>query len=215
MKLRTDSELQEYLDTEFAWRLQEIDFLKTTVRRASNRYCSMLIRAGLPLVYAHWEGFVKAGAEAMLCFVSLSGKTYRELVPCFAVHGLVSEIDVLTRSKKEHLRVAALEFVMSKMDEEAHFRWRGRVSSGGNLNYERFCGIAAAVGIDVSRYEPRSKFVDKSLLKRRNEIAHGDSVDLTGAGFADVADGVLLLLRWFKTDIENSIARKSYLATHK
>ena len=215
MKFRTDLELQEYLDKEFAWRLQEIDLLKTTVRRASNGYCRMLVRAGIPLVYAHWEGFVKAGAEAMLCFVSLSGKTYRELVPCFAVHGLVNEIDSLTRSKKEHLRVAALEFVMSKMDEAAHFRWRGRASAGGNLNYERFCGIAAQVGIDVSRYETRSKFVDKSLLQRRNEIAHGDWVDLTVDGFADVADGVLLLLRWFKTDLEDSIARKSYLAAHE
>ena len=40
-------------------------------------------------------------------------------------------------------------------------------------------------------------------------------MDLTVDGFADVADGVLLLLRWFKTDLENSIARKSYLATHE
>ena len=215
MKFRTDSELQTYLDEEFAWRLQEIDLLKTTVRRASNGYCRTLMRAGLPLVYAHWEGFVKAGAEAMLCFVALSGKTYRELAPCFAVHGLVTEIDILTRSKKEHLRVAALEFVMSKMKEQAHFHWRGRASAGGNLNYERFCGIAAEVGIDVSRYQTRVKFVDKSLLQRRNEIAHGQWADLTVAGFADVADGVLLLLRWFKTDLENSIARKSYLATHK
>ena len=82
MKFRTDSELQEYLDKEFAWRLQEIDLLKTAVRRASNGYCHTLMRASIPLVYAHWEGFVKAGAEAMLCFVSLSGKTYRELAPC-------------------------------------------------------------------------------------------------------------------------------------
>ena len=168
-----------------------------------------------PLVYAHWEGFVKAGAEAMLCFVSLRGKTYRELLPCFAMHGLVTEIDHLTRSKKEHLRVAALEFVMSKMDNQAHFRWKGRASAGGNLNYERFCGIAAAVGIDISCYETRAKFVDTSLLKCRNEIAHGSWVNLDINGFADVADGVLLLLRQFKTDLENSITRKSYLATHE
>ena len=73
------------------------------------------------------------------------------------MHGLVTEIDLLTRSKKEHLRVAALEFVMSKMEEQAHFHWRGRASAGGNLNYERFRGIAAEVGIDDSRYETRSK----------------------------------------------------------
>ena len=215
MKLRTDLELQEYLDREYAWRLREIDLLKTAVRGTTNGYCHTLIRAGIQLVYAHWEGFVKAGAEAMLCFVSLSGKTYRQLVPCFAVHGLATKIDILTESKKEHLRVPAMEFVMNMMDEKAAFYWKGRVNTGGNLNYERFCSIAAAVGIDVSRYETRANFVDKSLLKRRNEIAHGGWVDLNIAGFTNVADEVLLLLRWFKTDLEESITHKSYLATYE
>ena len=215
MKLRTDSELQEYLDYQFAWRLREIDLLKTAVRRATSGNRPTLMRASIPLFYAHWEGFVKAGAEALLCFVSLSGKTYRELVPCFAVHGLTNTIDDLVKSKKEHLRVAAMEFVMGKMDDRANFRWRGRVNSGGNLDYERFRGIAAAVGIDITRYETRRNFVNESLIKRRNEIAHGALLDLTLAGFTDVANGVLLLLRWFKTDLENSIALKSYLATNE
>lgn len=215
MKLRTDVEIQEYLDNEFAWRLREIDLLKTVVRRATSGNRRTLIRASIPLFYAHWEGFVKAGAEALLCFVSLSGKTYRELAPCFAVHGLTSEISGLVESKKEHLRVTAMEFVMSKMDERASFGWRGRVSSGGNLNYERFQSIAAAVGIDITRYETRRNFVNESLVKRRNEIAHGALGDLTLKGFTDVANEVLVLLRWFKTDLENSIALKAYLATHE
>ena len=208
MKIRTESQLMDHLDWEFSWRLKEIDFLKKAVQRTSN---SALRRAGIPLVYAHWEGFVKAAAEGMLCFVSLQRKQYRELALCFAVHGLAGDIDVLTESKKHHRRVTALNFLMNKMDERAGFGWKGRIATRGNLNFERFCGIAAAVGIDASRYDTRRNFVDQSLLRRRNEIAHGARLDLTVEGFRYVADEVLVLLRWFKTDLENSIARNSYL----
>ena len=212
MSLRTDADLQNYLDDEFAWRLQEIAWLKTAVRESEGNRQRMLMRAGLPLLYAHWEGFVKAGAEGMLRFVSSGRRRYRELAPCFATHGLADKLDLLANSKKEHVRVAALEFLISKMNDRATFSWRGRANAGGNLNYERFRSIAAAVGVDTSRYETREHFVDVRLLKRRNEIAHGSWMEIDESGFTDVADGVLLLLRWFKTDLENSVAQKSYLA---
>ena len=212
MKLRTDSQLQEYLDDDFAWRVKEIDRLKTVVSKAVGSNQDMLIRAGVPLVYAHWEGFIKAAAEGMLCFVAGSRRSYRELAPCFTALGVAKELDLLTSSKKEHVRVAALKFLMANMDAPARFSWQGRASAGGNLNFERFRSIAAAVGVEASRYETRSNFVDRRLLRRRNEIAHGARMDLDQDGFADIADGVLLLLRWFKTDLENSIALKSYLA---
>ena len=40
MKFRTDSELQEYLDKEFAWRLQEIDFSEDGCPKSIKRLLS-------------------------------------------------------------------------------------------------------------------------------------------------------------------------------
>ena len=212
MKIRSDIEAQEFLDHEFSWRLREIDLLKTQVQVASLEYCEMMMRAGIQLAYAHWEGFVKAGAEALLCYVSLSGKTYRELLPCFAVHGFSSDIDQLIESKKDVIRTRTIEFLLHNMDEIVSFHYKGRISTYGNLSFETFRNITAAIGIDASRYSTRGNFVDESLLSRRNKIAHGGRIDLDADGFTDVLDGVLILLRWFKSDLEKSITNKLFLA---
>ena len=212
MKLRTDEQFLDYLDREFVWRLREISMMKAVVRSKSNGYSDTLMRAGIPLLYAHWEGFVKAGVEAVLCFVSLSGKTYGELAPCFAVHGLKATIDELTEPKKVRVRIKALEFLMGSGGSKVAFDWKNQVSALGNLNFERFSDIAAAVGVDVSRYDTRKQFVDTSLVQRRNAIAHGARIDLNVNGFISDADEVLVLLQWFKGDLEDCISHKSYLA---
>ena len=211
MKLRTVDDILDRLDREIGWRRKEIDRMKTVVRRESNGFSNTLIRAGIPLIYAHWEGFVKAGVEAVLCFVSLRDKTYEELAPCFAVHGVKGKIDELTKPKKVQIRIEAMKFLMSEMKSKADFSWRGQIDTGSNLTFDRFSDIAAAIGINVSRYETRKNFVDKSLVKRRNLIAHGAKVDLDINGFMDVADQVQDLLQRFKTDLEDCISNKSYL----
>ena len=211
MKLRTEKNILDRLDWEIGWRRKEIDGMKTVVRRESNGFSNTLIRAGIPLIYAHWEGFVKAGVEAVLCFVSLRDKTYEELAPCFAVLGVKQKIDELTEPKKVRIRIEAMQFLMSEMERKANFKYKGQIDTGSNLTFDRFSDIAAAIGINVSRYEARQNFVDQSLVKRRNLIAHGAKVDLDIDGFIDVADQVQDLLHWFKTDLENCISNQSYL----
>lgn len=211
MKLRTDSELLDRLDDELAWRRKEIAILTSLAQSASSEHTNTLIRAGIPLIYAHWEGFVKAGVEAVLCFVSLSGKTYDELAPCFAVYGVKEQLDHITESKKVRVRISAMKFVMSKLNEKVGFGWRDQITTRGNLKFDPFTDVAAAIGIDVSRFETRKPFIDRSLVYRRNAIAHGAQLDLNIAGFVDVADGVAKLLQWFKEDLEEYVSKKSYL----
>lgn len=212
MKLRTEDKVLDRLDWEIGWRRKEIDGMKTVVRRESNDFISnTLIRAGIPLIYAHWEGFVKAGVEAILCFVSLSGKKYQELAPYFAVLGVKKKLDEFTKPEKIQIRIEAMKFLMNEMENEANFNWKGQIDTGSNLTFDRFSDIAEAIGVNVSHYETRKKFIDQSLVERRNLIAHGHKVDLAIDGFMDVADQVQVLLQRFKTDLENCISNKSYL----
>ena len=121
------------------------------------------------------------------------------------------KIRLLTEPKKEQVRVTVLEFLLNEIDRKARLPRNKKFNTGGNLNFERFVGIATAVGVDVSRYNTRAIFVDRSLLGQRNNIAHGAWLELTAGGFMDVADGVLRLLRSFKTDLEESIIHKLYV----
>ena len=50
-------------------------------------------------------------------------------------------------------------------------------------------------------------------MKRRNGIAHGEYLDLSGEDFRTLADEVIKLLRMYKTDIENLASSDAYRST--
>src|SRR5690606_4913035 len=79
MKLRTASSAQDKIDEEFAWRLKEIADLKLQTSLSLGDRRKTIIRSGVPLLYAHWEGFVKASAQHFINFVSNQSIAYREL----------------------------------------------------------------------------------------------------------------------------------------
>lgn len=211
MKLRHITDLQSYLDKEFAWRIREINYVKDRARLAADAYHQTAVRAGLPLVYAHWEGFTKRAAEALLNFVGCQRHSYEELKPCFIAHGLGAHLETLTTSHKHSKRAAAVEFIQGEMKSRARVPWKGVVSTQANLSSAVFSEIAAALGISTDSYESRYNFIDKSLLSRRNIIAHGERLDLDVSGLRDVAEETIRLLRQFKTDIENLVSERGYL----
>ncbi|MCK5523482.1 MAG: hypothetical protein KAI83_10150 [Thiomargarita sp.] len=57
-KLRTISDIQNHLDNELRWRIQEIANLKKVIPLVDSIQTRSLLRAGIPILYAHWEGFV-------------------------------------------------------------------------------------------------------------------------------------------------------------
>jgi len=211
MKIRTLSLLQTALDDEFAWRLKEIADLKVAVRQSNGLGARTLIRAGVALLYAHWEGFVKASATIYIDFVNNQGMRNADLQTCFAVLGVKKYLDDLGRAKKAHVLISALEFIQDTANDRAQLRVKSAVDTESNLKAEVFENIAISVGISTAQYESRYQFMNESLLARRNRIAHGEFVDLDSEGWRGIADEVLRLMRLVKTDIENAASTSAFV----
>lgn len=212
MRIRLQNQLQDALDKNFGWRVREIGCLKEAVRKHSGLARDTHIRAGVALLYAHWEGFVKTSTEHFLSFVVEQKKKYRELSVCFLLHGLSARVEMLTQSKKQQRRLEALHFIIEQLDQEAMFSTKDRINTRSNLNSAVFESIASAIGIDSSRYATKFKLMDEHLLKARNRIAHGEWVEINHETFSTLVEETLALMRWVKTDIENAATLKSYLA---
>jgi hypothetical protein len=210
-KVRTEGQLQDCLDADFAWRIKEIDHIKDQLRRASGELKPVALRSGIPLLYAHWEGFIKSAAEAFISFVAHQGHDYGDLAYCFVAHGLADHLETLEKSKKNAARAEAVRFVLSSLKQKASVPWKRAVQTRSNLNSEVFVNIASAIGLSTAPYEPRFNLIDESLLKRRNTIAHGQWLDVDEAGFLSLTEEVITLLRAFKTDLQNAASLKSYL----
>lgn len=209
-KIKTVSEAQDVLDNEFAWRLKEIADIKSVIRAADDIRQRTLIRAGIPLLYAHWEGFVKVASETYLNYVANQGHKYSELKSCFIVRGLKGRLNELAQSNNSSRNSEIVDFVLGEMDRRASIPYKGVIDSASNLSSTVFVNIASSIGISTNPYETKYHFIDESVLRRRNQIAHGEYLDVRSNAYDGISDEVVNLLRNFKTDIENALTLTSY-----
>lgn len=202
-KLRTVSQLQDTLDKGFSWRLKEVADLKVSVRASSSLAQATVIRAGVPLLYAHWEGFVKESSKDYLAFVASQRLTYGQLASCFVVFGAKKHLAGLVAARRAAVNIGAVEFFRTCANERADLALSKAIDTGANLSSEVFANIAMSLGVPTAPYDSYFNLIDEALLARRNRIAHGEYLDLTADAFRTLADEVIKLLRMYKTDLEN------------
>jgi len=209
-KLRTIGNFQDRLDSELAWRIQEFSSLNSAISTAGSVTDKALIRASTALIYAHWEGFIKNSSVLYVEFVNSRRLAYTQLSSVFAVIGLRNRIAAMlndgpTKSQE------AFDFVKNQLSNRAQFDPQSAINTESNLSSSVFKKILETIGLEVTPYEGYSNFIDKSLLKKRNSIAHGNYEELDREGWIQLKDTTLLLIRMFKTDLENAASLKRYL----
>ncbi len=197
------------LDADISWRGREI----STFRLASKGKHvdrDTFIRAGVAIVYAHWEGFIKSASEAYLEYVNNQGHRYRELKTCFIVFGMKGKLVQLGDSKQARTNIEILDFVMSELDKPSKMALSNAIRTDSNLNSIVFRNIATSIDVPITQYESRFPLIDESLVGRRNSIAHGEYLGLEPDEFVDLANEVYMMMRWYKTDLQNAASLASY-----
>jgi hypothetical protein len=208
-KIRTLTQLQEALDADMGWRIKELSTFKLAAKAdGANR--KVFVRAGIALVYAHWEGFIKAASEAYLNFVDNQGHLYRDLKSCFAIFGLKGKLVLLVQSRQAKPNIEAFDFVLGELDKPARMNLSGAIDTESNLTSKVFANIAASLDIATTGYETKFKLIDESLVRRRNRVAHGEYLDLDANDFRTLADEVLQIMRDYKTDLQNAASMATY-----
>lgn len=210
-KTRTSSDFIDAIDEDFSWRLKELADLKLSVRSLDIARVKSFLRAGLPLAYAHWEGFVKSSAQQYLAFVLIQKRNLEELKPCFIALSAKRILNNFAEARKTELQFELISFLTSDQTMKAKASYSTDINTKSNLSSSVFEDIALSIALDPKPYETKFKFIDESLLKRRNHIAHGNYLDLDAESFRGVVDEVITLLRQFKTDISNMVVNKTYL----
>lgn len=209
-KIRGLSELQASLDEALSWRVKEIAYVRSNAKRASSFAQATYVRAGVPLLYAHWEGFIKRASEAYLEYVANQNLTFDQLANCFVVFAVKGHLNNLIDSRKSLVTIEAVKFLRTSGATVASISLSNAVNTEMNLSSSVFANIATSVGVDVNPYAAYSNLIDESLLNRRNRIAHGEYLDLDVDAFDGLVEEVLVLLRQYKNDIENLASTAAY-----
>ncbi len=213
MKIRSVDHLLEHLDHDMAWRLKELHELRSAVQSAKGKNVDAHIRAGIAMLYAHWEGFVKGAANAYVSYLSSRGDRMRDLQPCFIALGMRSKFASANESAKSAISIATVSFLLNELDKPVNLPAADAISAQSNLSSTVFTNIAGWIGVDSTQYSTRFTLIDKSLLETRNRIAHGEYLVMDAARFESLVAEILEVLRWFKTDIENAVVQKAFLRT--
>ncbi|WP_322070504.1 MAE_28990/MAE_18760 family HEPN-like nuclease [Paraburkholderia bannensis] len=208
--IHTLGQLQDELDKEMGWRRKEVLAFRVASTK-NGQDAAFFIRAGIALLYAHWEGFIKASSEHYLNYVQHQGHTYRELKSCFAIFGLKGKLHSLSTSRKALANIEAFDFISSELEQQANLNMSTAIDTESNLTSKVFANIAASLDIDTTAYETRFNLIDESLVNLRNKVAHGEYLRLGGREFGELVDEILKIMGWYKTDLMNAAAQEKYM----
>lgn len=209
MKIRTKEELLDLIDEDLAWRKKELSYLLSNVNPKSATYKTAL-RAGIVLLYSHWEGFVKNVCEYYLNYVKYLKLNYDELEDCFIAISVKDKMNTFQKTNKATIQTQIVSFLLNDLGQRSNIPTDNIIKTGSNLNSEILQEMLTAVGIDYSNYELKANLIDTVLLKNRNSIAHGQYVSLDDIEYKSLHVEILTMMIDLKTSISNAAVSESY-----
>lgn len=208
MKIRSLSELEDALDNESGWRKKELVEIRLHVRGVGEPAQRGLRRAAFALTYAHWEGFTKQALVLYLTYVRTKSVPAFRLNDAFAALALGRSMKQYSHMPKEGVLPAALgEF---RSDRSNTLPSDDLVRAGGNLHSEQLRAMLMMFGLEDQDYVTRFNWLDATLVKGRNEIAHGRETAPKLEDFIDAVEEVLKLIDLVHTQISNAAALQLY-----
>lgn len=212
--IRTVDELLDRIAEELVWRRRELTDMRALVQESNGKLrARVVVRAGVALLYAHWEGFVKTVASHYLEYVASHRIPYRRLSPNFVALSIRSKFQELGGSQKISSANAVADFFCTSLDSQSRIPYKNMVETKSNLSSKVLQDILATLGLDQAQFQTRLNFIDSSLVNPRNHIAHGESLSLTVDEYLSLHDDVLALIETFRNEVENSSVLRRFERT--
>ena len=213
MSIRTSSDLIRKVDEQLIWRRKELTELKGLIEISGKNHTrqQMLIRAGIALLYAHWEGFVKRTGTYLLDFVSMQRHTSAELTTNFVSVVFKKRLNEASKSKKFSVVGDIVDFFYTKMNARTRIVTDDVIETNSNLSTTVLLEILWILGIDERPFLTKMIIIDERLVQKRNFVAHGEVLSMSVDDYLALHEEVLALLELFRNQIENACVEKTYL----
>ena len=214
--ISTIDDLNNKLDNELAWRKKELIDLSQSIKVSNGDKKIMLLRCGIPIIYAHWEGFVKSSLSYYLEYVSKQNVPFVELKRNFLGVKLKKEIDTFcaTGKTKNSIHTETVELVLKNMESDtSNIPYKDQIDTKSNLNSNLFKDLMNLVGVDYSGFSTSFNMIDEQLLNMRNHIAHGrvlKSISLDEDKYMAINDRVIRMLEDLKELLCEYADQKKY-----
>lgn len=211
MKIRHQEQLYDELTKDISWRKKELASIRTLLSKNKNLSKDTVLRAGIALTYAHFEGFIKQAASIYLNYLSYARLKLSDAVPSVIAMELKAQLSSAVNTKNIEELIKVVNLLQNKPDERCSNLLNYKIETDANLNFTRLKNIAIALNLGYESYEPLEKMIDENLLATRNVIAHGAYLTIDEAGFLDLQGKILNIMEQFMNSITQAVATKSYM----
>lgn len=200
--------LSKQLDEEFSWRRKELTLLKSKIPLEKNSLQSAMLRSALPLLYAHWEGFVKLTMSYYLEFVSSKHLKHNVLKNNFIALSLQSKLGDLSNSSIEN-RTKIIEFLFNDLDKQSNIPKKNIINTKSNLKFDVLKEILFILDLEDSHIDGKKDLIN-DLVSVRNHIAHGEHKVVDFHTYEIFFNDIIALMEYLKTTIENNAIQEKY-----
>lgn len=215
MKVRSDDELIDTITGFFTWRILDISRLRQSILSTKKNHLKFqtLLRASIPMLYAHWEGFIKEAATAYYTYISTKKLMFKELQ-----QGMLSkyiENEFINKSYSTvDMSFDIVHFFSNSLDQRSNNnKVPEPINTRSNLNSTVLREILLILGLDYEKFRGYEVFIDSKLLNARNKIAHGEYKTIEYEFYDEMHQFVITAMRTFKDEIENNAVQKKYKKT--
>lgn len=133
-----------------------------------------------------------------------------ELAPNFIALAIKPIINNAIQSKRVEDHIKIVRFFLDELPHQSSLPTHDVVDTQSNLSTIILRNIISMLGFDYSIYETKEKLLDERLLKTRNQVAHGNYLEVTENDLYEIQDECILLMEAFRTQIDNAISLGTY-----
>lgn len=210
MKIRSSLEFEDYVSSEYAWRRKELTNISNVARGGRKGMQETLFRSAIPIIYAHWEGFVKHVSVAKMKYLISQKIQYCDLHPCFHVYAILDANEGQLPAKRFEAWVditsGKINLAQPLSASSINF-----IDAKSNLNSEVLREISVKVGVNYKIFELKANWIDETLIDHRNRICHGERAPISEKEFDNLYQETTDLIDLYKNEILNSVYQKTYL----
>ena len=213
LKIKTVEKLEEILLKDLAWRKKEVVSLKILVEKDQVNE-PILLRAGIALLCAHFEGFIKKASNCYIGYVAEQKQLYTDLKENFSALKMEKEFESCAKSDKHSVHKKLLlmhDNLASKKFSEKYNEDKPFISTHSNPSSTELKEILDTIGIESDIFETKATYIDSSLLAKRHHVVHGDRSELDKDDFLTTFDIIIKLIDDYKDLIIESADKKEYL----
>lgn len=205
--------LQDKLDEDLSWRKKELLEFKHVLSN-TELHETLYVRAGIALLCAHFEGFIRLAANYYVVYVSYKKIPIKNIKNNFLALKLKNKFLECSKTEKTSVHMSLFN-KLEQIQEDCFFVKYSEgakiISTDSSPSSEVICEIMKSIGLDFLPFESKKNYIDYNLLKNRHEIVHGERTSLTKVDFLDTFTIIMDIIEEFKNIILNAAEGELYL----